>query len=177
MSGYRPPSSEPQGKWAHAIHRKRRSDGISQTGAFELLGAKLGLGPKSRAAYVAIDMGEREPTEAESKVLVEWLGYYPEDNDAGTDGSDTTVSVPAAYLARIDSLVAELQADRALIRELLGMLRPLSQEDVARAAARAELAAREAPTPMSDPSPDRPDSGEGPTPSRPSLVPSPAGRS
>lgn len=119
MSGYRPPSNEPQGKWAHAIHKKRRSDGISQTGAFELLGARLGLGPKSRAAYVAIDMGEREPTEAESKVLAEWLGYYPEDHMAGGSTGDTSQLTPAAYLERIDALVETVRVQNALLIRLL----------------------------------------------------------
>lgn len=91
MPGYRPPSTEPRGKWARAIHRKRRADGLSQQAAFELLGPRLGFGPKSRAAYVALDLGSRQPTEHESEVLAEWLGAYPEDIAAG-EGRDTSSS-------------------------------------------------------------------------------------
>lgn len=77
--GYRPPSAEPEGKWANAIHAKRRADGLSQTAAFKLLRGQLNLSENSRAAYVALDMGEREPREHEEKILAAWLGYWPED--------------------------------------------------------------------------------------------------
>ena len=73
-----------------------------------MLGPALGFGPKSRAAYVALDLGSRPPTEAEQKVLVEWLGAYPDDEPttAGTGGD--TLTVPAAYLERIDALVGSV---------------------------------------------------------------------
>lgn len=112
--GYRPPSVEPRGAWAKAIHRKRRELNVSQQRAFELLGAALGFGPKSRAAYVALDLGTRPPTEAEKTVLAEWLGSYPDDEpaSAGTDRGDTS-AVPAALLAdAIRELVAELRSSR-----------------------------------------------------------------
>ena len=107
--GYRPPSVEPRGAWAKAIHRKRRELNISQQRAFEMLGPALGFGPKSRAAYIALDMGQRPPTEAESKVLAEWLGAYPEEpHTAGSDTGDTPPFDPAAYLTRMDALAVAL---------------------------------------------------------------------
>lgn len=113
MSGYRPPSTEPRGKWAQAIHRKRRSDGMSQTGAFEVLGPRLGMGPKSRAAYVAIDLGLRQPTDAEAQVLVDWLGAYPSDMEApGPDTTDPGVS------ALLQALTAQTAAMTALVNRL-----------------------------------------------------------
>ena len=119
MSGYRPPSTEPRGKWARAIHAKRRELGLSQTGGFEVLGERLGLGPKSRAAYVAIDLGQRLPTDAEAAVIADWLGGYPAD-DMETSGSVLNAGPDvSSYLTRIDSLVgtvselvAELRATR-----------------------------------------------------------------
>lgn len=143
MPRYRPPSSEPRGKWARAIHAKRRAEQISQTAAFEVLGPRLGLGPKSRSAYIALDMGEREPSEAEANVLAEWLGSYPveEPHTAGT-GPHTSDFVPAAYLDRIDKLVEQLALDRALIRDLVDELRLARAEAAGYAAAVRELGTR-----------------------------------
>ncbi len=113
MPGYRPPSTEPRGKWAKRIHEKRRADGLSQTGAFELLGSRLGFGPKSRFSYVALDMGTREPTEHEAAVLAEWLGGYP--SDEPQDALQAT-QTPDPVAAAIDRQTAALEA---LVDELL----------------------------------------------------------
>jgi hypothetical protein len=114
MPGYRPPSTEPRGKWANAIHAKRRAEGISQTGAFELLGPRLGLGAKSRAAYVAIDLGSREPTSAEALVLAEWLGGYPP--DMPPPGLGDTLAGGGAYLD-LAGAIRELTEELRLLRE------------------------------------------------------------
>lgn len=116
MPGYRPPSREPRGTWARAIHEKRRRDGISQTGGFEVLGPRLGLGPKSRQSYINLDMGDREPTAAEAAVLAEWLGGYPVDNpSAGVEANapaDLILALTAQTTAinrlidRLDSLAS-----------------------------------------------------------------------
>ena len=127
MSGYRPPSTEPRGKWARAIHAKRRSDGMSQTGGFEVLGKRLGLGPKSRAAYVAIDLGLRQPTDAEAAILADWLGGYPSDDMAAPGAAPQPPGV-AAYLSRIDSLVKRLAADHKIIVDLVRDLRQSQAE-------------------------------------------------
>lgn len=94
-----------------------------------MLAEPLGFSPKSRAAYVALDMGGRLPTEAEAKVLAEWLGGYPVDDPLAGTSTAPQPEVPAALYDRIDSLVAELQADRLawaedrrLIRDLLDLL-------------------------------------------------------
>ena len=114
-TGYRPPTNEPQGKWANAIHRKRRAEKISQTGAFELLGTRLGFGTKSRSAYIALDMGTRQPTEAEARVLAEWLGGYPSDESPPVEAT----SEVSALTASISELVAMLRpiVDQAADRE------------------------------------------------------------
>jgi len=146
MSGYRPPSTEPRGKWAQAIHRKRRSDGISQTGAFELLGSRLGLGPKSRAAYVAIDLGLRQPTDAEAVILADWLGGYPSD-DMETGGAGATAD-PA-----VSSLILALAAQTEAITALVGELREARAErDAALEELRAQVRALEAWRSNPDPS-------------------------
>jgi hypothetical protein len=112
VPGYRPPSTEPRGKWAKRIHEKRRAEGLSQTGAFELLGERLGFGPKSRFSYVALDMGTREPTEAEAKVLAAWLGGYP--TDSAPDPATTTQ--PADALVAV--LTRQAEAIEALVERL-----------------------------------------------------------
>lgn len=111
VPGYRPPSTEPRGKWAKRIHEKRRAEGLSQTGAFELLRERLGYGPKSRFSYVALDMGTREPTDAEAKVLAEWLGGYPDDM-ADSGDATTATSELAALVQSINALVEEMRAAR-----------------------------------------------------------------
>jgi transcriptional regulator with XRE-family HTH domain len=114
MHGYRPPSTEPRGKWAIALHAKRKAEGLSQTEAFEILGPRLGLAPKSRSAYRAIDQGEREPRDDEAAILAEWLGYWPEDPaPVSTPAGATTVVGVDALLTRIDALVAQVEAERA----------------------------------------------------------------
>ena len=146
MSGYRPPSTEPRGKWARAIHAKRRSDGISQTGAFEVLGERLGLGPKSRAAYVAIDLGLRQPTEAEAAVLAEWLGAYPSD-DMERSGRDDTPPDLSALLAKLDRQAEVIDRLAAAIELLMADRTPPPVPDRALADIQAaeEAAARERP--------------------------------
>lgn len=170
--GYRPPSVEPRGAWAKAIHRKRRELNISQQRAFELLGPSLGFGPKSRAAYVALDLGTRPPTEAESKVLAEWLGGYPDDEPitAGTEGD--TPAVPAAYLARIDALLEQMAADRQLIRDLLEALAGRVDPDLAETfRADAAVAERMAGTPRPPRPPDPFEHGGEPRTAHPETRP------
>lgn len=58
---YRPPSTPPKGRWAVFLHEERRARDWNQTQAFEALREGLRLGQKSRASYVALDMGARQP--------------------------------------------------------------------------------------------------------------------
>ena len=146
-SGYRPPSTEPRGKWARAIHRKRRADGLSQQAAFEVLAERLGFSLKSRAAYVALDMGTRQPTEAEAIVLADWLGGYPDDEPMAASGHDTPDV--AALLARVDSLVGLVEKLVAQNARLMDDWTPPEDPIVARATdalrEAEEAAARERP--------------------------------
>lgn len=121
MSGYRPPSTEPRGKWAIALDKKARDLGISQTGVFEQLREGLGLGPKSRSAYLPLHLGVRPPTDAEAKVLADWLGYWPEDVEPGEVGSTGDTSAPglSELIASLNELVGELRAARQERADLL----------------------------------------------------------
>jgi len=154
VPGYRPPSREPHGKWARAIHQKRRSDGISQTGAFELLGPRLGLGPKSRQSWINLDMGDREPTPKESEVLAEWLGYFPEDS---TEGSVASSAADPSDLARLYELLeTQARAISQLAQAIAGMptWTPAQWQAAQEAVAELEAEVRtQAPLPESDPAP------------------------
>lgn len=76
---YRPPARLPKGKWALFLHRQRRKRGWSQQQAFEELHRGLRLGPKSRASYSAIDMGDREPKPHEQRFLTQFFESGPDD--------------------------------------------------------------------------------------------------
>ena len=182
MSGYRPPSTEPRGKWAIALDKKARELGISQTGVFEQLREGLGLGPKSRSAYLPLHLGVRPPTDAEAKVLADWLGYWPEDVEPGEGGSTGDTSAPG-----LSELIAKLDAQTAAFNRLAGAIermvdRPyvvppaLAQE--LRRAVEAEAQSPDTPSPL--PRPDRPPTAEAPrTGSRGtgSIAPVPSGSS
>lgn len=100
----------------------------SATEAHEHLHKGLGLKPKSRASYVAIEDG-RPLRPLEERYLREEFGGGPDpilDRDpmAGSDNRLRDQSDPAdlqPLYDRIDALVAELQADRAIIAALIGL--------------------------------------------------------
>lgn len=89
----------------------RKERGLSQTQAFEALRVDLNLGPRSRASYRAIDMGERPPTPREAEVLVRYFGSSPDDVPDIPEDAD----VPASL---VDALKDQTQALRALVEEL-----------------------------------------------------------
>lgn len=102
-SGYRPPSTEPKGRWARHIHAFRKAQGWSQTRGFEAVRAGLGLGEKSRAAYIAIDQGLRAPKPSEEEALAAVYGW-PSDEPA-----------PEVALEGQDALLAEIRALRLAV--------------------------------------------------------------
>lgn len=114
-SGYRPPSSAPVGAWATHIHAKRRERGWSQTRGFEVAREHgLPLSDRSRSAYIAIDMGKRQPTAAELPALIATYGKpepVPEYNDTG----------PA--ISEAGEIAAAIREQTAVIRELLDEIR------------------------------------------------------
>lgn len=87
------------------------------------------------------------------KVLGYFVAYWSSRGKPGPDSMDTawsdttSVSDVSAYLARIDNLVAELQADRRLIRELLDRLAPRPDPLQVRADAALDAAEAEEPAP------------------------------
>lgn len=104
-SGYRPPSTEPKGRWARHIHAFRRAQGWSQTRGFEATREGLGLSEKSRAAYIAIDQGLREPKPSEEEALAAVYGW-PSDEPA----PEVALEGQAAMLAEIRALRLAVEA-------------------------------------------------------------------
>jgi hypothetical protein len=116
---YRPPSHQPRGAWARHLHEQRKLRDLSQTQAFELVYERVGWSAKSRTAYVAIDMGERQPKENEAAVLGEEFGWPAEE---GTPTEEPTLA------AAITALVAELQASRLERESMESRLRAVEAE-------------------------------------------------
>lgn len=123
-TGYRPPSAEPRGRWARHIHAKRREWGWSQTRGFEAVREGLGLSEKSRAAYITLDMGPREPNEVEAAALAAVYGYPPEATTTGLEATESGDSLAQA----INALVVELRAMREERELVEARLRALEAE-------------------------------------------------
>lgn len=109
---YRPPSRPPRGARATHLHAVRRDRDLSQTQAFELVYAGLGISPKSRAVYLAIDMGDRQPTATEAEYLASVFGWPSEPTEA-TESGDPLVAALTRQSAAIEALVEELRLARA----------------------------------------------------------------
>lgn len=95
----------------------RRDRDLSQTQAFELVYEALHLSPKSRASYIAIDMGDRQPEEAEAAVLAEEFGW-PEETDEADQPADL-----AALVVALTALTAELREQNRLMRDEISAVR------------------------------------------------------
>jgi len=123
---YRPPIRPPVGAWANHLHSQRIDRRLSQTQAFELVRERLSLSPKSRAVYVALDMGDRQPRPEEAAVLASEFGWPPEGTSAptgATESGDPLVAALRDQTAAIERLVALLEGDlpaRVVAMEQLG---------------------------------------------------------
>jgi transcriptional regulator with XRE-family HTH domain len=125
-TGYRPPSTEPQGRWARHIHAFRKANGWSQTRGFERTREALGLSEKSRSAYIDLDIGRREPKPEEAEALASVYGWPTEEEPEPT----TEPTLAAALMA----LAGEIRAAReeratveARLRGLEGAVALLAQ--------------------------------------------------
>lgn len=115
--GYRPPSADPKGRWARHIHAARRERGWNQTRAFEEWHVGLGLAPKSRTAYLNLDMGKRQPKPHEAEYLASQIGWPPDqDEPVEAPPSDMAALIAAIrdQTRAMDALVNELRADHAV---------------------------------------------------------------
>jgi hypothetical protein len=66
----------------------------------------LHLSPKSRAVYVHLDMGDRQPKPDEAEILASVFGWPDEDAEAAPESGE------AALVAAIRELVEELRLSR-----------------------------------------------------------------
>lgn len=124
-SGYRPPSSAPTGAWARHIHAVRRERGWSQTRGFEKARENgLPLGERSRSAYIAIDMGERQPTPAEVPALIATYGAPSEEPEQiETAAPEGTAVLVAMFSAFLDELREDRRVRQEQIAELIQEMR------------------------------------------------------
>lgn len=106
---YEVPRQPPKGRWAAFLHRQRKARDWSQTRAFEELREGLGFGPKSRASYVAIDSGKREPTRDEAAFLADYFGETPTTED----------EAPTAQPTDEPGLVAAIREQTQVQRDLV----------------------------------------------------------
>jgi hypothetical protein len=112
MAGYRPPSRPPKGRWARWLHHVRRQRDWSQTQAFEaLLAAGMAWSPKSRASYLAIDMGDREPKADEIPILTRVFGA-PDDSVVAPQEEHVSGDRLDRLLQTVETLLAELEEER-----------------------------------------------------------------
>lgn len=124
---YRPPNRPPKGAWATHLHAIRRERDLSQVQAFELVQEGLGLSPKSRAVYIAIDMGDRQPKPEEAEYLASVFGWP----SAATEPTESG-----------DPLVAALTRQSEAIEALVALLTPLVSDQASRLSEAESLLAR-----------------------------------
>lgn len=139
---YRPRSVPPASDWGRFLVRMRRERDWSATQAHEALHDGLGLGVKSRAAYVAIEDGRALRTREEA-FLRSYFGGGPTDEDRIATAAQPASDL-APYLERIDALVGTVQ----LLVEELRIARGLSgpELDQGKAEGQGAVAALEADT-------------------------------
>lgn len=89
----------------------RQARDWSQTQAFEALRDGLGLGPKSRASYIRLDMGDRAPRPREMQFLVDYFGQGPDERPTVEERDPLVLAVEEQTRA-IHELIAELRSTR-----------------------------------------------------------------
>ena len=82
----------------------------------------LGLGSKSRAAYAAIDMGDRQPSEAEAEYLASVFGWPPDDYAEETVEVTPLVAALERQARAIEALVEEMRRERIVQTEGMAAL-------------------------------------------------------
>lgn len=128
-TGYRPPSREPQGRWARHIHAKRREWGWSQTRGFEAVREGLGLGEKSRSAYIPIDEGKRQPTPDEERALIAVYGVPEEPPEPEPTRDDLAGSIRELAEAIRQERAERIEWERGLLESLQALALALVQRD------------------------------------------------
>lgn len=98
--------------WARFLTRQREVRGWSQVKAHEELHERLGLSPKSRASYIAMERG-RLPDPDQQRAIIEYYGSGPLEADyqeplEATETADTLVAAIHAQTEAINALVARL---------------------------------------------------------------------
>jgi len=112
---YRPSSKEPTTAWARHLDAVRRERDWSATQLFEAVAPKLGLGPKSRSAFV--DRLHLDPRPSYVPALRELFGDPPE--EAQSTASPVAATPDAGLAALVKTLIKEQQDTRAMLEAVL----------------------------------------------------------
>ncbi len=99
----------------------RRERDLSQTQAFELVYEGLGISRTSRAVYLAIDMGDRQPNPREAEYLASVFGWPPEPATGAIGSTESGGDVASALLVQ----AAAITEQTAAISELAAAIRAL----------------------------------------------------
>jgi hypothetical protein len=106
----------------------RRERDWSQQQAFRALYAGLRLSENSRASYVALDMGDRQPRASEREFLIAYFGAGPSDADAepsvATVAGDTDRLI-AAGDRHTEAITAALKRQTEALTALFNQLEEL----------------------------------------------------
>lgn len=98
-----------RGKWGTFLVDQREARNWTQEEAFGKLRGGLGLGPKSRSAYVMLERGTREPAPAEQRFLVDFYRAEPVEPPAPTEGNAAMVAALNRQAAAMEALTARLE--------------------------------------------------------------------
>jgi hypothetical protein len=103
---YRASAVQPKTAWARHLDEVMRTNDWSRVRLFEEVRADLGLGPKSRSAFLTF-LDRREPKPHEAEVLAKHFGWPPVESD----GLDVPID------GDVVSAIRELTAELRLLRE------------------------------------------------------------
>jgi hypothetical protein len=82
----------------------RQERGWSQQHAFEELRVGLHLGPKSRASYRALDVGERLPTPSEQEFFVKYFRKSPDDFPEAVEPTEPADALVEALRSQTEAI-------------------------------------------------------------------------
>jgi hypothetical protein len=126
---YRASTAEPKTAWARHLDQVRRDRGWSATAMFEVVGSDLGLGKKSRSAFLPF-LEDREPDAEQAAVLARHFGWPPAE-PAPPEPPPTLdpIAVMAAHTKALEAQTKAIQEQTAMLAKVLSRLTP-SDDDL-----------------------------------------------
>ena len=118
---YRASAQEPKTAWARHLDQVRRARGMSATAMFETVGPDLGLGPKSRSAFLPF-LVDKDPDEAEAAILARHFGWPPAELQTQKVGATPSGDALADALKAIAEELRLAREERAATERRLAYL-------------------------------------------------------